>query len=284
MAVYALWILVFGSLGAFSLFLTPNQRLLIGTFGLLLLIKVTILLRWPSPGLRDFSKCGLALYLTVWPGIDPTPFRWRSTARLEPKGRMIGGGLCFLAGLVAGAAAVAAFPGSPRTAEWLALASLLLMVHFGFSEFLTLALRWLGWNVGPLFEVPLASRSLRDFWGRRWNLAFVEMDKILFLPWLKKHMPMPAAVFGVFLISGLLHEAAISYPAGRGWGLPTLYFILHGALALVEARAMNFKSWSVAAARAWTWVGIVAPLPLLFHAPFREMFLGGLLEWITGMR
>jgi alginate O-acetyltransferase complex protein AlgI len=211
--------------------------------------------------------------------MDPVPFRKRSDSRLSPGGWLPGGFISFAAGLCTGVAACFVFPQFPRTAEWMALFALLLMVHFGISEILTAWMRRNRWNVSPLFNAPLKSLSLQDFWGRRWNLAFVEMDKILFLPWLKQRFKTPVAVFGIFLISGLLHEAAVSYPVGRGWGLPTLYFALHGFLVLIEAIFLSVKNWPTPIARLWTWVWILAPLPLLFHAAFRETFLGGLLEF-----
>jgi hypothetical protein len=32
-----------------------------------------------------------------------------------------------------------------------------------------------------LFDRPLAARTLNDFWTRRWNLPFVEMNRRLFM-------------------------------------------------------------------------------------------------------
>ncbi len=66
-----------------------------------------------------------------------------------------------------------------------------------------------------------------------------------------------ASVVAAFLASGVLHELAISVPAGGGYGLPTLYFALHGALVATRARG-----------RAMTLLAVILPLPLLFHPPF----------------
>jgi alginate O-acetyltransferase complex protein AlgI len=52
---------------------------------------------------------------------------------------------------------------------------------------------------------------------------------------------------------------AISLPVRAGFGMPFLYFALHGALALLEPKRPG---------RAWTAFWILAPLPLLFHRPF----------------
>ena len=62
---------------------------------------------------------------------------------------------------------------------------------------------------------------------------------------------------------------AITVPVRAGFGLPLLYFMIHGGLVLVEralARAgYPLTSW---AGRAWALFWLAAPLPILFHRPF----------------
>ena len=75
----------------------------------------------------------------------------------------------------------------------------------------------------------------------------------------------------VFLVSGLLHEMAISLPVRAGYGLPTAYFLLHGALMWFErSRASAGKPVGGLGGRLWTCFWLVAPLPLLFHRAFIE--------------
>ena len=78
----------------------------------------------------------------------------------------------------------------------------------------------------------------------------------------------PALLAG-FALSGLLHEMAISVPVRAGFGLPLLYFLLHGILVLIEkalARAGHpLRGWP---GRAWAFFWLVAPLSILFHQPF----------------
>src|SRR2546428_52188 len=64
---------------------------------------------------------------------------------------------------------------SRLVATALLLTGLSLVLHFGLFTIAAGAWRALGVDVGPLFLAPLQSRSLREFWGRRWNLAFSEM-------------------------------------------------------------------------------------------------------------
>jgi hypothetical protein len=85
-----------------------------------------------------------------------------------------------------------------------------------------------------------------------------------------------------FLFSGLLHELAISVPVEAGYGLPLLYFTLHGGLVLLERRlegtAAALPRWGWLG-RAWTCGWLVLPLPILFHRPF----LAGVVWPLIGM-
>jgi alginate O-acetyltransferase complex protein AlgI len=148
-----------------------------------------------------------------------------------------------------------------------------LWCNFGISNVLT-SLMWIaGYRVQPLFDDPLRSLSVRDFWTHRWNRAFVEMDRRMFLRPLTRLFGLRGAVLGVFLISGLLHEMAISYPAGAGWGGPFAYFALQGLFVLTE------KRWRLRG-RIWTWCAILVPLPALFHQPFRDRLIHPLFLWL----
>jgi alginate O-acetyltransferase complex protein AlgI len=177
--------------------------------------------------------------------------------------------------LLAGALFLAAAPalGSADGGAMPATASLLvglsLALHFGLFELLVAAWRAAGVDCRSLFRSPLRSRDLREFWSRRWNLAFSEMTALVVHRPLARRLGRRAAVLGSFLFSGLLHETAISLPARAGFGLPTLYFALQGAGVLFEeglARSgMAPRGW---AERVWTAAWLLAPLPLLFHPPF----------------
>jgi hypothetical protein len=95
------------------------------------------------------------------------------------------------------------------------------------------------------------------------------MDRLLFVPLLRRVGPM-GSLIGVFVISGLLHELAISFPAGAGWGLPSCYFLLQGVLVTLERHLLRPQRWPGALARMWAWSWLLVPLPLLFHTPFRQ--------------
>jgi Membrane bound O-acyl transferase family len=151
------------------------------------------------------------------------------------------------------------------------LVGLSLFLHFGVFNVVAGVWRALGADTGPLFREPLRSRSLSEFWGRRWNLAFSEMTAIAVYRPLGNLLGRRAALIVAFLSSGLLHELAISVPVRAGYGLPFTYFLIHGALLLAErqldARGHPIQSYPVLG-RIWTFGWLVLPVPLVFHPPF----------------
>ena len=246
----------------------PAFRLLAASLLFLYLMKAAALAKIGSRP----ARLGAVAYLTVWPGIDPTPLS-KGGEPSEDTGRAFQRGL---ASVGIGSALLLPLmlvgPQVPRAvAEWSGIAAILLIVHLGIGGMLYAVLHLANLPVRPLFDRPLASRSLRDFWTKRWNRPFVEMDRVLFIEPLRRRFGIHGAMFGVFLISGLLHEMAISYPSGAGWGGPLLYFAIQGAAVLLEAK------WRKTS-RLATWLVILLPLPILFHTAFRETFILALID------
>ena len=133
-------------------------------------------------------------------------------------------------------------------------------------------------------QAPIASTSLADFWGWRWNAAFADAARrFLFLPLCRKLGTNLAGV-GVFLFSGLIHEAVISLPARGGWGGPSAYFLIQAIGLGVEKIPVARKLGLGAGPVGWAWTLLVtaAPLSLLFHAPFVERIIVPLLEYLGG--
>jgi hypothetical protein len=262
----------------FGPMMEPWQRLAIGSVGLLYLVKTAVLLtQVTQKEIKSFSLIGILIYMTFWPGIDPTP--WRSRTKTDEDGRRFARGLIgFLTGISAVAALSVFLPAvGTEAAGWLGIAALIISVHFGYAEMLPSIVRLCRWNVGPLFNAPLRSSSLNDFWSKRWNLAFVEMDRILFLPFLKSKFNIAIAVFFIFVLSGLLHEIAISYPSMAGWGLPLSYFVIQGFAVAAERKYFRAEN---PLKRIWTWLVLLLPLPLLFHSGFRETLIVPLFTWL----
>lgn len=213
----------------------------------------------------------LAAFL-FWPGMHPRPFMSPGPPRMSRFLAHLPGGLvCLGAGtvLMAGAGWLA---GDQRGSPWLFVAGLpglSLVFHFGLLRLWTGVLQSRGYAVRILFPNPFLSTSLSDFWANRWNRAYSELMTLLFHRPLADFMSPLWALLLTFLISGLLHEWAISLPVGSGYGGPTLYFMIQGAatwgLPLV-ARKMG-PSIPI---RALVYAVVLIPLPLVFHSPFVE--------------
>jgi hypothetical protein len=150
----------------------------------------------------------------------------------------------------------------PYAAGWVAMTGIVSVLHFGVAHLLSVIWRSVGVNARPIMEKPVFARSLADFWGRRWNLAFRDlMHAFVFRP-LVPVIGGARATLTVFIVSGLIHDAVISLTARGGWGLPTLYFLIQAVAAFFERSAFGLPGWLFAAAV------VVVPAGLLFHGPF----------------
>ena len=80
-----------------------------------------------------------------------------------------------------------------------------------------------------------------------------------------------ALAFG-FLMSGLVHDLVISFPAGGGWGGPTAFFVIQGMLIFVErsrwGRAIGMGRGPLG--RVVTMGVLLLTAGMLFHRPFIE--------------
>jgi hypothetical protein len=151
-----------------------------------------------------------------------------------------------------------------------------LILHFGLLGISAGAWRLSGVHTYVLFNQPARATSLTEFWSKRWNLAFSEMTSIAIFRPLKNKTGSALALTLAFVFSGLLHELALSVPVHSGYGLPMLYFIIQGALVLIEkaftinkVTFLRHRIW----ARVWVFFWLVVPMPLLFHGHFIKQIL-----------
>jgi alginate O-acetyltransferase complex protein AlgI len=228
------------------------------------------------------SKLSLVRWLgfcLMWFGMRPALFATTRSGPLPQTREVFDRGVkrLLLGAALIGLAATIWMNRQPMTetaARWLAtpplMVGLSLAVHFGLFNILAAYWRWHGVDCRPLFKAPVLSTSLNEFWSKRWNVAFSEMTAIAIYRPASALGRTPAVVLA-FVASGVLHELAISVPVKEGYGLPSLYFLLHGGLVAIET-AMARRGWSVdqmpALGRIWTLTWIVAPMPILFHLPF----------------
>lgn len=269
------WALVAGTLLAMERVTAtepPGFRMLALIAGLLYAMKAVVSVEaWAREGTRLPPLRWLA-FATLWPGMRPALFASRGPRR-PGAGRLLARGAAH-AGLGAALVALARLTWSATGSLPLATTALLpglsLMLHFGAFDVVAGLWRLAGVDCAPLFRAPLRSTSLREFWGRRWNLAFSEMTALAVYRPVAESAGTRAGLLASFLFSGLLHEAAISLPVRAGFGLPFSYFLLHGLLALAERKAGPLG-------RPATVAALVLPLPILFHPPFLRGVLWPLL-------
>lgn len=243
--------------------MTPLARMTVIVGATLVAMKMITLAFARAEGVTLGRTATLEFF--AWPGMRPSIFTRRRNADVDAAIEIATGGLL---SLTAGAALFVVARGLHSTL--LALPALSLMLHFGFFDLLAAVHRWRGVPVDKLFRAPLTSRSLGEFWSRRWNIGFSEMISLVVHRPLRRHASEGVALAGSFLASGLLHELAISVPAGAGYGWPTAYFLLHGALVAIERKMARPPG------QLWTLFWLAAPLPLLFHAAFLRTVIGPL--------
>jgi Membrane bound O-acyl transferase family len=243
-------------------------------------------------------------YFLAWPGLDAeaflAPARDTSLTRQRRTASISGGGLSFacasgwyeernpansrpdlrewtLAILKTTAGAVLfwgvarlAYPLHPLAAAWVGMVGVGLMLHFGVLHLLSCVWRTRGVNARRLMSNPLAARSVSDYWGKRWNTAFRDLaHRFIFRP-VSKRLGTTAALWSVFLFSGLVHDLVISVPAGGGYGLPTLFFLIQALAIEVEHSALGKHLGLARGIRGWvfTMLVLVVPVSLLFPLPF----------------
>jgi len=249
--------------------MTPATRFLFVSAGGILSLKLMVLTTRARP-----RGVGLFAFLFAWPGLVPDPFRGRRPPQPIDSARFLAAWARMALGALSIVLLAVYAPRIPDGILGLAgIASILVAVHLGIGDLLPWLLRWAGFDVPRLFDRPWAARSVAEFWSRRWNLAFVEMNRRLFARAIHRYLGKRGSRFALFAISGLLHEVALSYPAGGGWGMPLGYFLLQGVLVELESR---FRI----ANRAWTWLCIAGPAAFLFHEPFRRTLVVPFYRWL----
>nr|CAB3450018.1 unnamed protein product [Digitaria exilis] len=129
----------------------------------------------------------------------------------------------------------------------------------------------LGMEMEPQFDRPYIASSLRDFWGRRWNLMVTAILRPSVYDPVRARTGKPTAAMATFLVSGLMHEAMVYYltlrmPTG---GEMTAFFVLHGACCVAEAFCAG--RWAV---KGW------APPPRPLATVLVVVFVAGTAFWL----
>jgi hypothetical protein len=218
-------------------------------------------------GKQRLTNWRYGVFAFFWFGMDPASFltrrkglSWKNDVRL--------GMLLMLAGTL-GAWLVWAM-------EWRHILVLFLTMslgfHFGALRVLKGCLRAAGFPVRTLFPNLLETQGIGDFWSRRWNVGYSQMMQRLVGRPVETLAGANAGTMAVFLISGVLHELAITLPVRSGFGLPTAYFTLHGILTLLEKKRKR-PFGKIPALLA-----VILPLGLLFPPAFQTQVIARCLE------
>jgi len=161
-------------------------------------------------------------------------------------------------------------PANALAQGWVGMIGLIFFLHFGSFHLLALFWQQLGVNAKPIMAAPSRSRSLGEFWGRRWNLGFRQLSYDLIFRPLERPLGAWPATFLVFLISGMIHDLVISVPARGGYGLPTVYFLAQGVGIAVERSRAGRQLGLGRGVRGCLFLAACAAGPAfwLFHPPF----------------
>lgn len=242
----------------FVVSLAPLNVVVLCFFSILALIKVTQIAssgaRW-SIGRRLWHLFGVVdtrLARRVPPVIDA---------------RALGVVLLNFILLLAAAFALTRLSGVSGIARYLAgtvcVAAVALAAFEVFSGLVNAVYRAVGIDVPAVQRNPIASRSLAEFWGQRWNRVVGGwLREFVFEPLARRRHPR-LGLAAAFAASGAMHSWLI---IGLGIGAALqmgAYFVVQGAALFLEAR-LGVRRAPPAMGRLWTIVVLVAPLPLLF--------------------
>lgn len=226
-------------------------------------------------------------YLLAWPGMDAEAFLNPATRPQPPTpAEWIWAVVKTIFGAALLWSVARRVPSSlPLLRGWVGLVALVFLLHFGTFHILALLWKTAGVPAEPIMRKPALATSLSDFWGKRWNLGFHRLAGNLIFQPLRNRLGSVGATFAAFLMSGLIHDLVISFPAGGGYGLPTAYFTLQAAGLLFErsraGRALGLRR----GVPGWLFTQAVAGGPAfwLFHPWFVTRVIIPFLEVVRAL-
>jgi Membrane bound O-acyl transferase family len=232
---------------------------------------------WHARNLVPHSAGRSLAYLVAWPGMDAETFLdSRHAAPAPQSGEWLWAAAKTLFGILLLWVVARRVPETQALLRgrlvqgWIGLFGLIFLLHFG--SFHLIALFWQACGVAaqPIMSKPILSKTLSEFWGKRWNLGFRRLAYDLIFRPLHKRIGVAAASLLVFLASGVIHDLVISLPARGGYGLPTGYFILQGLGVTLERSAFGRRFGLQKGIAGWLFMLAIAagPVFLLFHPPF----------------
>jgi hypothetical protein len=120
----------------------------------------------------------------------------------------------------------------------------------------------LGIDPRPLHNDPILSRTITEFWSRRWNQAVHRFLKYtVFAPVARRgHVELGLAL--TFVVSAFIHFAFMLPAVGLYWaGMMASFFLLQIPFVWAE-RALGVVRWPSVLARTWTLTLLLVSAPL----------------------
>jgi hypothetical protein len=226
---------------------------------------------WQSHSLSQ-SRWRSIAYLLAWPGMDAESFLDAQKRVTRPRAvKWVWASLETALGIVLLWGIARMIPEATGLLRgWIGMLGIILILHFGSFQLLCLFWQSRGVDARPIMLAPIRSMSLSEFWGKRWNMGFRQLAHDLVFRPLHRAWGVSATGFLVFAVSGVIHDAVISLPAGAGYGLPTMYFMIQGAGVMVERSSVGKRLGLRQGARGWIFMAAFTALPAfwLFHPPF----------------
>lgn len=132
---------------------------------------------------------------------------------------------------------------------------------------------WKQKKIFPIHYRPLASPSLSQFWGRRWNLWVQDWLKDLSQALGRRSRVL--RIITTFLISGLFHEVMVNLPywitTGESYfGTMLLYFLIQAAGLYADKKFMKHRPPILR--RIFMWIMVILPSPLFINVPLLTFF------------
>jgi hypothetical protein len=149
-----------------------------------------------------------------------------------------------------------------------------IVFFYAIAEFVTDLIQFCflasGTAMRPIHVTPVAARSLRDFWGKRWNRAMSAwLCRFIFLPLAHRHH-LNLGLICVFMVSAAMHAwlPLVALGASAAFSVGA-FFCLQGVFILAEDR-LHVRAWPIPLARVWTLAMLLATAPLYIY-PFLSL-------------
>lgn len=158
-----------------------------------------------------------------------------------------------------------------RSAVW-NLAAIILVLAV--AEIMTSSVRFVtalfGAELQPVHNKPHLSRTVGEFWSKRWNLMTGR--------WLRTHTFLPLvrrspllALLATFTLSAAMHVYLILVPGDPWSWLAWGAFFMAQPLLILAERKLHVRHWTPLASRVWTIGSLTLLSPLLF-VPILKFF------------